>query len=193
MNKTDIANIGLLLLGANRITSMDEESTEARIAQSFYPSAHDWVLRAYPWNCVTARAELAEEEEKPLNEYTYKYKLPSECIRVFEVWNHKNIEFIRKPTRLWSVEGRSLLYDHKPCIIVYSRNDLSEVHYDNHVQRVIAYQLALDMSFAITQSSRVLGDMKVLRDEVLYEAKTTDALERSRQRISTDSLQLVRY
>ena len=54
-SEVDICNRALSKLGAARITSLTEDSVNARACNAMYESVRDAELRAHPWNFAMKR------------------------------------------------------------------------------------------------------------------------------------------
>ena len=54
----EICNEAMDLLGAATITSLDENSKEARLCNRRFSTVRDAVLRSHPWNCLIKRITL---------------------------------------------------------------------------------------------------------------------------------------
>ena len=74
----EICNNALLDLGEDVIMSLGDESKAAGLCNHRWPAVRDAVLRAHPWNCAMAQAELAAGAVAPLWKWEYKYNLPTE-------------------------------------------------------------------------------------------------------------------
>ena len=184
-SKVDIANQGLTLLGGGRITSFADGTTEANTMNVWYEPSKAWLLRAYPWNKASQRVLLAENAEPPINEFKFSYKRPTKSIRIFRIYdgNNRNTD--------WKVEGPDILTNAKPAIAQYAFT-IDEGDFDPHMEAALAHLLALRSAYAITGSNTVVTNMGNLFNSVLDEARTTDALEASSERISADTLAQVR-
>ena len=56
--KTDIANQALSLIGADSITSFEENTSTARRMRTVYDSSRKALLRLHPFQCSTKRIKL---------------------------------------------------------------------------------------------------------------------------------------
>lgn len=61
----EICNEAMDLLGAATITSLDENSKEARLCNRRFSTVRDAVLRSHPWNCAITRATLSQDGTPP--------------------------------------------------------------------------------------------------------------------------------
>jgi hypothetical protein len=83
--KVSICSNALLMLGANPINSLSENSDRARLAANLYDPARDYVLRSHPWNCAVKRVLLAADVEVPAFDYGAQFTLPSDWLRTLQV------------------------------------------------------------------------------------------------------------
>lgn len=81
----DIVNLGLTLLGEQRIQSFTQSSKAARSANAIYFMERDNELRIHQWNFATARALLPALTAIPVFGYQFAYELPADYLRVIQV------------------------------------------------------------------------------------------------------------
>lgn len=92
-----ICNLALLKFGSITITSITEDTREARACHSLWDLVRDDLLYSYPWKFALLRYTLgAPLAAAPEFEYDYQYTLPADCLRVFEMY---------KSTENWTVEN----------------------------------------------------------------------------------------
>jgi hypothetical protein len=82
-----IANNALLELGADRITSLDQDTEPARIVKHVFDQERDGLLEEHPWNFALARAELALLGEDPEYGFEHAFQLPADCLRILDLEN----------------------------------------------------------------------------------------------------------
>ncbi len=70
-----ICSDALLLLGAKPISSFDEGTDEASVANRLYADIRDQSLVTYPWSFSFKKVKLARLITTPINEYKYEYGL----------------------------------------------------------------------------------------------------------------------
>ena len=106
-----ICNNALLRLGASTITSFDDGTTAANACNQVYEQVRDALLRMHTWNFALTRVALAADSAAPSFEYSYQYTLPSDFIRVQEIYQQNG------PYR---IEGQKLVTDMvAPLNLVY--------------------------------------------------------------------------
>jgi hypothetical protein len=84
-SETDIINVGLRHVGAERITSRTDGTKGADVANDVYDELLDDLLRGHPWNFATKRKKLAQSSTEPIFEFDYAYPLPSDWLRTISV------------------------------------------------------------------------------------------------------------
>lgn len=99
----DICNDALGRVGANPITSLDDNSTEAKECKKKFPTCRDLLLEEFDWRFATQRFALAAEVDEPVYEFGYAYTLPSQVMRVLAVTDGGGVPIE------WQTEGRSVL------------------------------------------------------------------------------------
>lgn len=75
-----IASNALQLLGHSAITSFDEGTAGAEIASAMYDITYESLLTEYRWRFATKKTQLARLVDAPLDDFLYKYQLPSDLL-----------------------------------------------------------------------------------------------------------------
>jgi len=98
MTATDIkiASNALLLLGHQPISSFEEPTAGAEVASNLYESTYKSALTTYRWRFATKKAQAARLAGTPLNDFSYMYQLPTDCLyliktsaQVYEIFEDK--------------------------------------------------------------------------------------------------------
>tara|TARA_A100000171_G_C2107118_1_gene132910 strand:+ start:112 stop:708 length:597 start_codon:yes stop_codon:yes gene_type:complete len=177
----DICNEAMDLLGAATISSLTENSKEARLCNRKFSISRDTVLRAHPWNAAIARAELAADSTPPAFGFSKQFQLPTDpyCLRVLSYWNTNvnNDLAAYDSNRMFKIEGRKILSNDDACKIIYISRLTNTEDYDALLSTSIAHRLAADTAYAITGSNSVAQQMFNLYESRLKEAKGVDSME----------------
>lgn len=139
-----VCNSALTRLGAKAITSLDDQTPEARACKLRYEDCRDVVLRSHPWNCSIKRVILAPLTQTPEFDFSYKFQLPSDCIRV--LWIGDNIDEYR-------INGREILCDSSEIRMIYVYRLTDPTKLDVLCADCIGAYLAWDICYKITQSA----------------------------------------
>lgn len=199
-NRTEVTNRALVKIGANTITSLLDESEQARKASLVFKSLVQSELRKQAWNFAKARATLA-----PLavsvggQDFKTSYNLPADLLRLITLngnWVFSSIrEVVPGGSPYYAIEGRTLVTnDSGPAYISYV-NDVSELTalWDACFVEMIACRMAMDLVHSITKNLPLKQSLKQDYNEALKEAKRTNAIELPPQSIADDSWVQSRY
>jgi len=147
-SKVQIANRALRKVGGKRITSLSENSEEARVVNDMYDDTLKLVLAEGLWTFAQKRATLATVTGTPLeinDDVSVIYSKPSDFIR---------LNFVNDPTAIIKVEGEYILSDTASINILYTFfNENTEQYLPNFVD-AFSTKLASDICFDITESVR---------------------------------------
>lgn len=169
-----IVNSGLIKVGADPITSLGDNSVEARAANAQYEKLRDEVLRAHPWNFAIARARLSRLSEAPPFGYAFQYQLPEDCLRVLRL-NDGRPGF--------DVEGRRLLTDEAEANTVFVRRVTDPNEFDAMFREALAYRIAADLAYPLANSTTLSGSMLQLYRDSLALARSVDGQESGAQHV----------
>lgn len=169
----EICNNALLDLGENPIMALDEGSKGAELCLRRWPAVRDAVLRAHPWNCAMAQAELAAGTEAPLWQWNYVYSLPADVIRVVRVVASDGSDVPR-----WEIQGGLILCNEDaPLYISYVRRETDAARYDPMLSEAMSARLAAMLAYPLSGSTSLADACwRAYRDK-LSEARGVDARE----------------
>lgn len=170
-SKVSISNLALTILGADRITSIDDNSENARRLNTIYDYCVDDVLRAHPWNFAIQRQLLALLATTPIFEYSYEFQLPGDCLRPIEISDGTSI------ITDFKVEGRKILCDNSSIYIKYISRITDPNQYTSQFIFVLSSRLAAEIAYAVTNNKSTANQIFELYAARLQQAKGTDAQE----------------
>lgn len=176
-NKVGICNSALAKVGARPITSLDDDSEPARLCKAQYDTLKKDFLRGHLWNFAIKRTDLAQDATTPEYDFSYRYRLPSDCLRVVGT----NLP----DTAEWVQEGDFILTSYSTLKIKYLA-DVDEYLFDANAAEALAYMIAEDLSYALTQSNTLVDRIGKKALDKLRSARSYDAQVGSVQRIIAD-------
>jgi len=167
---TAICNRALQLAGsAQRITNITDATREGRLVAPAYDACRRAELRANPWNFAVKRAQLAADASTPLFGPSYRFPLPSDCLRVLVPKN---------PSPDWNVEGRAVVStDASPLEIRYIRDEEDPTIFDAMFCELLAYRIAVAINIDLSDSTAKQAGLERAYKAALLEARKVDALE----------------
>lgn len=167
-SEVEICNLALEKLGAGAITSLDDDTVEARACNRRYDTARDALLRRYAWNFAIKRTDLAASTTAPSWEFEAAYPIPADCLRVLEVQDDD----------AWKREAGNILSDvGDPIYIRYIARITDPAQFDALFVEALASKLAYEMAEHLTQSATKKKLAAADLEYALKEAAGTDALE----------------
>jgi len=184
VSKVPLCNLSYAALGHKAfIQSIDEASVEARYAKLFYDVARQATLRAHPWNFATGRATLALLDDGPLP-WTYKYALPSGCLKARRIVPGYSTEKIPFEVAL-SDDGttRVIHTNQKDAVLVYTHNVENGDLFDALFTDAFTYNLAARLSPTIAPSKS--QEMLTRFINAMRQAQTSDASEGEAEDVAT--------
>ena len=150
MEKLAIANNALNLLGEYSIESLDEDTRPAELINEYFDSTWEEVLNEYIWSDALAYADLAKLVETPVNEYSYAYQLPTDCIRVIEINNDSDVT----PTDNYILQGNKILTDMDSVTVKYIRR-IDPTTADPQLTKVFYKSLAVKIAMPLVKSASI--------------------------------------
>lgn len=171
-----LVNNSLALIGSSFITTLDQNTKAAQVANQIYPSVRDAVLRAFTWNCATKQVAPGVSGDTPVYGWSYAFQLPSDCLRVVQVY--EGIE--------WKIYGRKLVCDSNVIYMEYISRLEDVTQYDALLTSAIEARLASELAYAVLESKQLRDDMWQMYRTKLSEAKGVDSREQSMQELDAD-------
>lgn len=156
-SRTDISNKGLVLVGGTVITSLTEDSDNARYCAELLDPTIDEVLCMHDWLCAEHRRTVAANADYDYTDFDYamqyKYLLPANpyCLLVRQ---------FNTGLMPYKIQGRWLFSDEPACELVYTKRITDMNEFTPLLVEAIYTQLAVKLTFPLKQS-------KTLRDELI--------------------------
>lgn len=179
MTPVEICNGALQKIGEARITSMTEDSKGARACNAVYDKIRKIVLRMYPWGFATKRVITSPVSEEPAFEYTYAHALPSDFLRVVELFEYDDA---------YRVEGRYLLCysDAISLRYVYDIKDLTGA--DPLFTETLEWLIAHNISRYMTESDTIRQEASENFRKLFSYAKFVQSTDHSQRELEAYDL-----
>lgn len=168
-----ICNRALQKLGARRITSLEEDTPNARASNTAYDQVRKKLLRQNTWNFAKARSQLAADDTAPVFGKVNAFQLPTDFLRLMNPYPEDNVN-----TLDWEIEGRKIYTDDDaPLDFRYIKNITDVDLMDSLFQELLSTDMAVEMCEEITQSNTKKENLIKERRFLLREAKRINAIE----------------
>lgn len=164
---TSICNDALLEIGAERIISIDTDTSKrAIICKEQYSKVRDYALVSHPWVFAIKRVQLGQLESTPVFGYDYQYQLPSDNLRVLKTDEGEE----------YKIENGILLTDASTALIQYIYRCEDSSKYSPNFAFACAYLLASKICYPITQSRELAEGLFNKYRAIVAEARSVDAM-----------------
>lgn len=173
-SEVQICNRALQRLGAKRIVALTEDSRNGRSCNAAYRDIRDSELRKHPWSFAIKRVQLAKSTTSPTFVKANSFPLPSDFLRLLPL-DPESVTNLED----WQIEGRNIVTnDSDPLNVryVYRVTDPNEM--DPLFREALSARLAYELAEEITQSNTKKDESKSSYEEIIFEAKRTNAIER---------------
>lgn len=169
-----ISNRALQKLGAARITSLSDNSRNARSCNACYDSIRKATLRNHPWNFAIKRAILAADSSAPVFGRARSFQQPADFLRILPPYPEDDINSLD-----WIIEGQQIYTDDvAPLNIRYIADITDPSLFDSLFSEALSSNMALEMCEELTQSNSKKADISREADRNIAEAKKVNALEK---------------
>lgn len=187
-SEVEICNRALQRLGAKRITSLTDDSRNARSCNASYFVLRDAELRAHPWSFSIKRAQLAADATAPLFEKARSFTLPSDSLRLYE-----DDPEVTANNKDWLIEGDKILTDDTaPLDIRYVRQVTDPNKMDVLFREALSARIAFELAEEITQSNAKKAAGLEAYKEAIANARRTNAIEKTSEKPPEDTWVTVR-
>jgi hypothetical protein len=113
--------------------------------------------------------EILQQADTPINEWTYAWTLPADCLRVL---------YVNSERSKYRVEGNLLLARVSEVVLVYVKDIETPASFEPLFVRALAYRLGIDAAPALTANSKRAMELEDhYRKLILPEATSIDAFE----------------
>lgn len=159
-SKVQICNMALARLGGETITSLTDNTREAKLCNLFYDEVARRVMKAGSWTSTITRVALVQTANTPAFEYSYEYQLPvdPECLKVLAI---NETESGSVPHR---IEKDKLLIDDSTVKIRYIAYLEDVADYDVYLQECVEVLLAYYLCLPLTGDKALA---KLLKEEYM--------------------------
>ncbi len=184
------------MLGAESITSIEDDAPEAIAMKNLYYIARDAVMEEAEWTFATRRFLPAKSTTAPEWGWANAFPIPSDILRVTRV---DRIDLVgalgnamsRHPAE-YELEGRSILTNEDVIYCKGIRRIEDEGIYSPLFTEAFGYKLAAQSCLTITESNTKLQTMAALYTDAIAKAKSRDGMQGTTRRMRNKTLQRAR-
>ncbi len=185
-SEVSICNQALGWLGADLITSLDDDSTAAQLCKLNYPILRDTVLEEAEWSFAIKRYQLPALADKPVSGWQYAHEVPGDVLRVLTC--RADVDRDQAYNEMdWALESGNIMSNTE---IVYIRSIVQvtdPAKYSTMFTQALAARIAADLAIPITESRSIQSDMFGLYSNKISEAVTVDGMQGRTTRLQAPS------
>jgi len=145
-SQVQICNLALSRLGASTITSLGDNTTEAKLCNTFFNDLADEVMSEGSWTSTITRATLALTTNTPAFGFDNEFQLPvdPQALKIL------NIDEDIPGSTTYRIEGDKLLSNNDNMKIRYIARLTDSEDWDIYLQRAFIARLASELAYPLT-------------------------------------------
>jgi hypothetical protein len=182
-SKVKIANLALSRLGVSAITSLTDNTIEAKQANLMFEEVAKEVMTEGAFSSTIRRAVLNLTANTPDFGFTYEFQLPTNpvSLRILSIDEEQTGSYE------YRIEGDKLLANISTMEVEYIAYLTNSGDYDEMLKRVIVAKLAAELAYPLTGSGAVADKLYNKYLQEFADAKSVDGQNGSNLNIiSTD-------
>lgn len=194
VNPVSICNSALSKLGAERITSLNDQTAAGVLCKEQYEKLRDSLLMEHPWKFAIARKSLALTTYVPAYEYEKAFQLPTDVMRILDAdLSQQTIGEIHWDMEVDHNTGERYLVTNESTVSIKYIKFVGEARFTPLFAEVLAGRLAKEFAYPLTQSSTIAQLMAKNYEDMLRNARSFNAMEGSVKQVEADDWRLARY
>ena len=171
MDSTTICNLALQKIGDQSITSLDDNTLEARSCKLHYPVVLAECLMLNTWNFATILANLTRLTEAPVFDWSYAYQLPADFARITKFNSFDTNDRIAN----YEINGNTLLTDEDHASIAYISTSPDPSTFTPSFVSILSLRLASALAKPLAGSMDLKSQLLQEFERAVAEAGRTDA------------------
>lgn len=178
-----ICQSGMTRIGALPITSFNDGTAEALVADHSYHLVKRAVLTMYPWRCAMETRQLAELATPPHPPWLHAWQKPADALKVWNVRDKTggcSLTFDQQGTKLLTTEAGPLIVDYT--------FDVGEAYLEPHIVELLALRMASVFATGVADRTSMAQELRDEMDFFFRFAKAADSQGRT-----PNTIELGRY
>lgn len=177
MSPTEVCNMALGRLGANRISDYDSStSVEAIQCRLHYVQTRRALIRSHWWGFAKTRVQLSQTTD-PAFQWTYAYLLPSDYLRRIGIYESGADNPIEETTETWEIEGNTILTELSTVYLRYIRDVEDPNEWDALFTEVMVLSLARKLVIPLSQDLKMKKDIDDDLIPLMSKVRAMDRME----------------
>jgi hypothetical protein len=172
VNQVEICNLALGWLAAKPITSIDDDTTEAKLCKASWTASRDTLLEAREWSFAVQRfGPLPASTEAPAFYWTKKFQIPTTVLRVLRCVDAAGEQVD------WQREGQFVVCDQVVLYMVALVRVEDAASWSPSFAYALSARLAADLCMSVNENGARRDQFLQLAEMALKRAATQDAMQ----------------
>jgi hypothetical protein len=173
-SQIDICNMAIGKVGGNRIDNIDEPSqVEAILCKDHYNTIVDSILESAEWSFAIKREVMSLDPSPPIFGYSYRYKLPTSCIRLLQC-SEDSAFAVDTP---WAREGEYVLSESSTLYVRYIQHISDPMLYSGMFIEAVVLKLASALAIPLTGDKKLHEALMQAFENTRNDAANKDSLQ----------------
>jgi len=183
----DIAARALILIGANPITSFDDTSTEALIANNMYEDVARAALCNTRWRFASNQSELNLLTDTPTGRFDRAHQLPSDLLMLHTLTVNDNI-------LTYSIYGDKVFSDATVAdkVIADYTFRANEIDWPSYFTLAVEYELASVFASSIARDEKLSELMSVKANQYMAKGRNLDSQQQTTRKLVVNRFKTTR-
>ena len=176
----DICSRALILIGADPITSFDDNSTEALVASNLYEDVARASLVNSRWRFATNQSVLNKLAADPTGRYDNAYQLPSDSLMVHAVTANDNlIEY--------QIYGNKVFANTSDADVIIADYSFraEEENWPSYFTIAVEYALSTLFATSIARDATLASLMQNQAKDSMAKARSLDSQQQTSRKLTT--------
>lgn len=193
MDTVQICNQAIGWLGGNRITSLDDGTTEANLCKDNYEYLRDAVLETVDWSFAKKQVRLTPLAATPDFRYDQQFLLPADLLRIITAGNKDDFTDILEWEPAVNSSNQHVCYANCDVLyLLYVSRVEDATRFSPLFSQALANRLAADLAIPLTENAGLAQRYWQLYERKLIEAANSDGVQGRQQKIKSGPLRNIR-
>jgi hypothetical protein len=184
ISEVSISNMALVKLGQEPITSISQDTKNARLCNAVFEICRNEVLESHPWAFATKTVEMATvDAEDTMEEWAHLYQLPADHLRPICIFDEKEE---------YEIRDGYLMCNSEPVVFKYIWENTNPGTWSYTFAQCLSWRIAAEIAYAVTKSTTVAEKMMAGFTMSLGPARYNDAHKKGSTTVIVDDFLDVR-
>ena len=173
----ELCSKALNKIGANSITSFNDDTVESEICESIYLTLKQKLLSLYSWSFAIKTAQLLQDNNVQRYDYNFAYILPNDFLRAIKISSDGK----------YKIFGNHLFSNEENVELEYIA-DVDEEYFSPLFISSFIYLMAAELSVSLLNDTSKYSLFYRLFNSEIKEAKSMDSMQQTNKTLKNFSL-----